>query len=272
MKKKTFLAALALFLTFGLVACGSDDTDTEVTEPGTEVVVETDGTEEATEELGAEDTEEETVEADGPGHATSAGGITDGDRLAVALSGDSPERAWVAGLAADVEMEGPLYIEGEVERHAAGDWTGTFARKLGFYQRAEIGGVDRVPVGAWSLTVANGIHVNSPGTYFIAEGPFVGEVHGDVYVNVPYFRLSGVRINGDVIFANEHYRDTATAQEWDSSIANIDTDTHEEGEYDGIILYQGNSGFGTISNADPSTNVSNIDFAEMVTGEVRIAE
>ncbi|MCL2558894.1 MAG: hypothetical protein FWE07_00280 [Turicibacter sp.] len=264
MKKKTFLMALALFLSLGLVACGNDDNGDDAYENDTEEVADEDE-EDADEDDNGED------EVDAAAHATSRGGLQDGEELADALSADSEGRAWVAGLAADIEMEGPLYIEGDVERHSGGEWTEVYARKVGFYQRDEIGGVPRVPVGAWTLTVANGIIVNSPGTFFIAEGPFIGEVHGDVYVNVPYFRLSGVRIHGDIIFANEHYRDTATAQIWDSEIAAV-ADEHD-GEYDGITLYQSNlgTGFGTISHADATQNVSNVDFSELVTGEIRIA-
>lgn len=258
MKKKPFLLAIALFLVLGLVACRNNENENDA--------YETTGAPEVTEYA------ETTSVIEGPGHATARGGIQDEAALADALSADSEMRAWVVGLAADITMEGPLYIEGSVERHSAMEWTGVYARKLGFYQRAEIGGVDRVPVGAWKLTVENGIIVDSPGTFFISEGPFLGEVHGDVYVNIPYFRLSGVVIHGDIIFANEHYRDTATAQMWDSEIAEIHTEIHEEGVYDGITLYRGNAGFGTISHADATTNVSNVDFAEMVTGEIRIAE
>ena len=262
MKKKTFLVALALFLTLGLVAC---------TGPDEEAPAEPEVTEETPAEPEEEpEAEEEPEVVDGPGHASSEGGITDGDRLAIVLAAEGEERAWVAGLGADIQMEGPLYIDGNVERHSGGEWTGVYARKLGFYIRDEIGGIPRIPVGARTLTVEEGIVVNSPGAFFISEGPFIGEVHGNVYVNVPYFRLSGVRIHGDVIFANEHYRDTATAQEWDSEIAAI----HEEhdGEYEGTVLYDGNSGFGTISHADATTNVSNVDFSHFVTGEIRIAE
>jgi len=275
MKKKAFLVALALFLTMGLVACGNDDNGDDAYESDTEEVAEDEEVEEEVvedEDIDEEvDVEEEDTAADGPGHATSAGGITDEARLVEVLSADSPERAWVAGLAADIEMDGPLYMEGEAERHSAGEWSGVPARKIGFYQRDEVNGVERTPVGAFSLTVANGIHVNSPQAFFISDGPFLGEVFADVYVNVPYFRLSGVRINGDIIFANEEYRDTAVFQMWDSEIATINEGDDADYETD-IVLYQSSTGFGELSSADATANVSNTDPANLVTGEIRVAE
>ena len=275
MKKKTFLVGLALFLSLGLVACGNDDaTETEapaVTEDAEASDVEVAPTEDS-------DTDE-VVE--GPGHATSAGGITTEDALIDALGAESSDRAWVAGLASDIEMDGPLYIEGDVQRHSAGEFTTTdsgepvFARKLGFYIReAELNGAQRVPTGAWSLTVRNGIIVNSPNTFFISDGPFIADVFGDVYVNVPYFRLSGVRIHGDIIFANEHYRDTAVFQVWDSEAAEIQD--AEDADYSTeFVLYRSNTGFETnapLSSSDATANVSNADASDLVTGEIRIAE
>lgn len=270
MKKKTFLVALALFLTLGLAACGSDDNATETEAPeSTEETpeIEVDGTEETT---GTEEV------ADGPGHATSVGGITEAETLIETLSADSPNRAWVAGLGADIVMDGPLYIDGEAERHSALEWSGVFARKIGFYQRDTINGVNQVPVGAWSLTVNNGIHVNSPQAFFISDGPFLGEVYGDVYVNVPYFRLTGVRINGDVIFATQEYMDTAVWQICDEEAAEIaegnDADADDDTDF---VLYQSYSGFTThapLDSADATANVSNAEPSDLVTGDVRVAE
>ena len=262
MKKKIFLIGLALFLTLGLAACDNDDIDANETEPI--ITVEPTENTEPTEEI-----------AEGPGHATSAGGITTEAALIEALSADSPNRAWVAGLAADIEMEGPLYFNGEAERHSAGNWSGVPARKLGFYRReAELNGAQRVPIGAWSLTVENGIIVNSPQAFFISDGPFIADVFADVYVNVPYFRLSGVRIHGDLIFANEHYRDTAVFQIWDSEAADIQEGDDEDYDTE-FVLYQSNTGFETyasLSSADATANVSNTDPSNLVTGEIRIAD
>ena len=272
MKKKTLLVGLALFLTLGLAACGDDngDNDDVAYEPEIEEEVEAEEEYEEPEE----EIEEEEETADGPGHATSAGGITDAERLADVLSANSPNRAWVAGLAADVVVEGPLYIEGEAERHSGGEWSGVSARKLGFYQRDTVNGIDRVPVGAVSLTVTEGIFVNSPQAFFISDGPFLAHVYADVYVNVPYFRLSGVQIHGDIIFANEHYRDTAVWQMWDSDAAYINEGEDPDYETD-FILYQSNSGFTTnapLNSADATANVSNTDPSNLVTGEIRIAD
>lgn len=268
MKKKTLLVALGLFLAFGLIACGNGDNDNDNESDAADVVEED---EDDVEEPEVEVDEDDTAEADGPGHASSAGGITDGERLAEVLSADSPERAWVAGLAADIVIDGPLNIEGAVESHSAGEWSGVFARKIGFYQRDTVNGIDRVPVGAFSLTVSEGIRVNSPQTFFISDGPFLGEIHGDVYVNIPNFRLTGVRINGDLIFATQAYMDSATFQEWDSSIADINEGDDEDYETE-FVLYQSNTGFGTISSADATVNESNTDPSNLVTGEIRVAD
>jgi len=279
MKKKVFLLGLALFLTFVLVACGNDATETEtdteptVTAPSTDTDTDTDV---APADTDTDDTDTDVVE--GPGHATSRGGITTEEALIEALSADSPERAWVAGLASDIEMAGPLYLAGEAERHSAGNWSGVPARKLGFYIRDEVNGVARVPVGAWSLTVENGIIVNSPQAFFISDGPFIADVYADVYVNIPYFRLSGVRVHGDLIFANEHYRDTAVFQIWDSEVAHIDEGDDADYETE-FVLYRSNTGFqghdngaAFVSSSDATANVSNTDPSNLVTGEIRIAE
>ena len=217
--------------------------------------------------------EEPVVE--GPGYATSRGGTTTSADLVERLGATSENRAWVVGLASDITLDEQLVIEGNVLRHSGGRFTGTYARKLGFYIRAEIGGVPRIPVGAHTLYAPYGIVVNSPNTFFISEGPFIAEVHGDVYVNIPYFRLSGVRIHGNVIFANEHYRDTAIAQIWDSEVANIVSDhdgLYDDAEHGEVVLYQGNSGFGVIDSVAGHLNESNVDFSYLVTGEIRIAE
>jgi len=275
MKKKTYLVALALFLTLGLAACNSsDDTDTNT---DTDSTVETEAATDDVEETDTDASDAEATDtdvADGPGHATSGPGIADGERLTAVLSADSPERAWVAGLVANIEMEGPLYIDGEVERHSANQWSGTYARKIGFYQRETINGIDRIPVGALSLTVNEGIVVNSPQTFFIADGPFEGEIFGNVYVNIPYFRLTGVRVHGDVIFATQEYMDTAVWQAWDEAAAEIIEGEDADYETD-FVLYQSNSGFETnapLSSSDAAANVSNAEPANLVTGEVRVAE
>lgn len=277
MKKKTYLLALALFLTLGLVACGNDDNGDDAYENGTSE--ETDVDEDDADDVEIEDEDEdadveETV--DGPSHATSGGGIMDEERLIAVLSADSESRAWVAGLAADIVMEGPLYIEGEAQRHSAGEFTTTdagepvFSRKLGFYQRTDLTDeITRVPSGAWSLTVENGIFVDSPQAFFISDGPFVADVFADVHVNVPNFRLTGVRIHGDLIFANEAYMESATFQMWDSEIADVQDGEYEDSD---LTFYRSSTGFGTIDSADATNNVSNVDGSELVTGEIRVAE
>ena len=281
MKKKIFLFGIALFLALGLVACGDDDSSDEdpVAEEAADEtdeadeVDEADETDEADEADEADEEDEADEVADRPGHATSAGGITDGDRLAEVLSADSAERAWVAGLATDIVMDGPLYIEGEAERHSGGEWSGVSARKIGFYQRDTVNGVDRIPVGALSLTVEEGIHVNSPQTFFISDGPFIANVYADVYVNIPYFRLSGVRIFGDVTFATQEYFDTAVWQAWDSEAAVIQEGDDEDYETE-FVLYQSSTGFATnapLDSADATANVSNTDPEFLVAGNIYIA-
>ena len=272
MKKNLFLVTLALFLTTGLVACGNnnepDPVENENNEPIELEEEEIDNTPDE-----ANGIEEDEV-IDGPGHASSHGGITDGNTLSEVLGAHGYERAWVAGLGSDLHMEGPLVIEGNVERHSAGEWSGVYARKLGLYQRDTINGLNQVPIGAWTLTVDEGIIVNSPNAFFISDGPFMAEIHGDVHVNIPYFRLSGVRIHGDIIFANEEYRDSAVWQIWDPEVAEVREGDDEDYDTD-VVLYQSNSGFATygpLSSADPTLNISNTEPSNLVTGEIRIAE
>ena len=263
MNKKSFLLALALFLTVGLVACNGDDYDNGEEEytPG---VIEEDPID--------EEDEPDDENVDGPGHASSRGGITTEADLIEALSADSPYRAWVAGLGANIEMVGPLVLDGEAERHSAMEWSGVPARKIGFYQRDTVNGVDRVPVGAWNLTVEEGIIVNSPQAFFISDGPFIAHVYADVHVNVPYFRLSGVRIFGNVTFATQEFFDTAVWQAWDSDVATIQEGNDEDYETE-FVLYQSNTGFATnasLDSADASANVSNVDPGFLVAGNIYI--
>ena len=263
--RKLFLLAIALVLAIGLVACRRDNTPGSVDEPD----IEGDYGYAADD---YNDDDDDVVE--GPGHATSAGGITTGERLATILSGDNPERAWVAGLGGDIVMEGPLYLEGEAQRHSANEWSGVSARKIGFYQREDINGARRVPVGAWSLTAEEGIYVNSPQAFFISDGPFLAHVYADVYVNIPYFRLSGVKIHGDVIFETQEYMDTAIWQMWDPDAAVIQEGDNDDYDTD-FVLYQSNSGFETyapLNSSDASANISNTDPQNLVTGEIRVAE
>jgi len=224
-KKLSLMAVLVLFLGLTLTACSGENG--EPTE-------EPDATEEG-----------DVAEADVISNPTSARGTTAGEMIASL----SPEGAWVFGLGADItleEGEGELNINGDVLKHSGGAWTDEYERKVGLYQRDE----DRVPTGTFTLTVAEGINVNSPNTFFISDGPFVAEVNADVFVNTENFRLNGVQINGDVVFASQELLDSAVAFIWDSEAA----ETNDNGDY--------------VSNSGWVPT----DFASFVTGEVRVAE
>ena len=223
-KNKLALGALTLLAGFSLIGCGSDDV-VELPTPDTVT------------------------------HATSAGG-NDAESMIAALSATGDERAWVFGLRDDIVVDGELHIDGYALKHSGGAWTeDTFERKVGFYIRDEVDGQARIPVGAFTLTVNEGIFVGAKNAYFLSDGPFLGQVNADVYVNAENFGLHGVQVNGDVIFATQELLDTAVAFMWDSAAAEI-----LEGDGGDIVLYRSNSGWVAV------------DFASMVNGEVRVAE
>ena len=217
------IAALGLVLTLG--ACGNDDNGATVERPTPDTVT----------------------------HATSSGGAT-AEEMRVALGAEGDERAWVFGLRDDITYDGELRIEGYALKHSGGEWLeDVYERKVGLYQRAEVAGQARVPVGTFTLTVTDGIYVDSPNTFFISDGPFVAEVNADVFVNTPGFRLNGVQINGNVTFASQELLDSAVAFAWDSDQADI-----REGEDDEFVLYASNSGW------------SEVPFDSLVTGTVTV--
>ena len=189
---KKFMSLLtALLVSVGvLAACGNNDT-TENNEPTTE---------ETTEENGEEAT-------DAISNATSSRGTTAEELIA----GMSSEGAWVFGLGDDIVLDGELVMDGEVRKHSGGEWTDLYERKIGFYERD----ADRNPIGSFTLTVTEGIIVNSPNAYFLSDGEYVGHVIGNVTVNTPDFRLMGVEIDGDLVFATEADMESATALVWD---------------------------------------------------------
>jgi len=187
---KKFMSLLtALFVMFGLAACGNNNTEGN-NEPTTEP------TEENNEEV-----------ADAISNPTSSRGTTAEELIA----GMSSEGAWVFGLGDDIVVDGELVVEGEVLKHSSGEWTDSYERKIGFYQRD----ADRNPIGAFTLTVTDGIVVNSPNAYFLSDGEYVGHVIGNVTVNTPDFQLMGVEIDGDLVFATEADMESAKALVWD---------------------------------------------------------
>ena len=136
-----------------------------------------------------------------------------GDTAEALVEGMSPEGAWVFGFGSDITVNGPLNIEGEIEKHSGGEWTGEHVRKLGLYQRD----ADRNPIGAFNLTVSEGIVVDSPNTMFLAEGDYTSDINADVLVNSENFRLENVHINGDLTFGSEAAMNSATAAIWNAN-------------------------------------------------------
>lgn len=164
--------------------------------------------------------------------ATSNPTSARGDTAEALIEAMTPEGAWVFGLTSDITVDGELNIEGNVLKHSGGAWTDVYERKIGLYQRD----AERVPIGYFTLTVTEGINVNSPNTFFISDGPYVGQVNADIFVNTANFRLTGVQVNGNVVFASEELMNSAIGQSW-----NEDTETWED-----------------------------VDFADLVVGEVRV--
>ena len=192
-KKFMSLLTVLLISVGALAACGNNDT--------------TENNETPTEETTEEEAEENNEEVDAMSNPTSGRGTTAEELIA----GMSSEGAWVFGLGDDIVVDGELVIEGEVLKHSGGEWTDLYERKIGFYQRD----ADRNPIGAFNLTVTEGIIVNSPNAYFLSDGEYVGQVIGNVTVNTPNFQLMGVEIDGDLVFATEADMESAKALVWD---------------------------------------------------------
>lgn len=173
-------------------------------------------------EASAED-EEPAVE-DVTSAPTSSRGET-AEEMIESLSAEGP---WVFGLADDITVDGALNIDGVVEMHSAsgGGFTGEHKRKVALYARD----ADRNPIGAWNLTVSDGIIVNSPNTMFLAEGDYIAEVRADFTINTDNFLAENVEIIGDVVFATQEAKDTATAARW-----NADTEEFETVAFDTIV-------------------------------------
>ena len=141
--------------------------------------------------------------------------------------------AWVFGLQNDMTLDEPLYITGTFYQNMHGDDQMDFQRrKLAFYRRD----ADRQPIGAWRLTAPHGITVYSPYAGFYSDGVYNGYVVGDVTVHANNFSLIGVIIEGDLIFANESYLNSAEARQWNPTTANFETMSLENAVTGNVIV------------------------------------
>jgi len=195
----------------GLAACGRGET---AEAPNPEVV-----------DNGADEAEVIT-------RATSAVGSSASDFN----SALNPEGPWVFGLTSNLETDEELVMTGNA--YKSNDEAQGYERKIGLYRRQ--GGGDRTIVEVFHIT-APALRLNSENPR-IMGGEVDGEIatiNGDVYVAENNLLLQNVQINGDLIFASEEAKNSATA--W-------------------------LGGDETGANLDPA------ELEQVVTGEIRVAE
>jgi len=202
MKKYLSLLA-ALGLTVGLAACGNE-----------EPAVDSNNNQEVA--------DNSADEADVVTRATSATGSSAAD-LNDALNADGP---WVFGLTADLETSEELIMDGDV--YMGNDPARGLQRKLGLYRRQ--GNGDRTIVEIFDITTP-ALRISSENAR-IMGGEIDGEIaniNGDVYVANNGLLLQNVRINGDLIFANQAALDSARAYlGGDETGAELDAATLED--------------------------------------------
>lgn len=183
--KKPLIALAAAAALMGTAACGRSHADEPaVNEPA------------ATPEAGPEVVS----------RATSATGDSYA-RLNEAMGAEGP---WVFGATSHIEAAEPILIEGNVYKN--NNEEEGYMRKIGLYRRA--GNGDRTIVEVFNLTAPT-ITTHAENTRImggIVDG-HKAEVHSDIYVNAPGFILEDVDVHGDVIFATEAYRDSASIEE-----------------------------------------------------------
>lgn len=166
--KSKSLVLTLLIATTLFVGCGSKEAPEETKNPGT--------------------TQEETTDT------VTAASITDDAKvLAKALSADGN---WIAAVTADVKTDEELVIDGKF--HNKNDESQDLARKLALYAQD----ADKNVTASYTLTTPK-ITVKSENAK-IQEGTVVG----DIYVEANGFTLKNTKVEGNVYFANEEYKNS----------------------------------------------------------------
>ena len=136
------------------------------------------------------DTAEETKEAD----AVSAASIVDTAQGFQKAAGD--DGTWIIAVTQDIAMDQEIVVDGQFTRRDE------IYRKIALYAQDE----DRNVTDRYTLTAPK-LTVRSENTR-IQGGTFVG----DVYVEANKFHVYDGKVEGDIYFAKEEYKDSFSLQ------------------------------------------------------------
>jgi len=178
MKIKALLISLVLGVAL-LAGCGAD-------EPAEDANSQTEEN---------QDQEEQEQEADA---TTTASIVSDEEAFKEAISADG---TWIIATLNDLTFEEDLVLEGEF--HNKGDSEQELYRKLAPYTQDE----DRNITERYTITAPK-LTVKSPNAK-LQGGTFVG----DIYVEANGFTLSDAKVDGNVYFANEEYKESFVQEE-----------------------------------------------------------
>ncbi|WP_130806662.1 hypothetical protein [Senegalia massiliensis] len=183
MKIKALLISLVLAVAL-LAGCGAD----EPAEDADSQTEENQDQEEQDESKGEEDADA----------TTTASIVSDEEAFKEAISADG---TWIIATLNDLTFEEDLVLEGEF--HNKGDSEQELYRKLAPYTQDE----DRNITERYTITAPK-LTVKSPNAK-LQGGTFVG----DIYVEANGFTLSDAKVEGNVYFANEEYKESFVQEE-----------------------------------------------------------
>ncbi|WP_130807584.1 hypothetical protein [Senegalia massiliensis] len=184
MKIKALLISLVLAVAL-LSGCGDDNNDTTDDVQDEQTPVEDEGA-----------TDKDTVDEDTDA-TTTPSIVNEESAFKEAISADG---TWIIATLNDLTFEEDLVVEGEF--YDKGDSENELYRKLAPYTQDEDRNItDRFTITAPKLTI------KSPNTNF-QGGTFVG----DVYVESDGFTLSDAKIDGNLYFSTEEYKNSFTLE------------------------------------------------------------
>lgn len=176
---KLITAAIALAATgVMLSACSSDDSSSNSSS--------------------AASTEASTTEV-----VSSASVSNDADVITKALSADGN---WIVGVTGDITFDNDLTITGEF--HNKGDESQDIYRKLALYSQDD----DRNVTAEYTITAPK-VVVESENTNIVH-----GTVKGDVEVKANGFVLNGSKVEGNITFDKQEYKDSAVLDQDGASV------------------------------------------------------
>lgn len=188
MKFKALLISLILAAAL-LAGCGSD-------EPAENEDSQTEENQDQEAQDEAEDKEEDKEEdADA---TTTASIVNDEEAFKEAISADG---TWIVATLNDLTFEEELVLDGEF--NDKGDSNEDLYRKLAPYTQDE----DRNITERYTITAPK-LTVKSPNAK-LQGGTFAG----DIYVEANGFTLSDAKVDGNVYFANEEYKESFVQEE-----------------------------------------------------------